>query len=180
MRTIAAAAGGCSTLLQNNSNATSTGNSFTVANNVSRTYGAIKFTAANSGTVCRIDLPLFKSGSPAMQVRASIWSHNAGADEPNAILAGTVSSWVAATGFPASDPMADTNTWVRFENASFAVTASSTYWVVVETDAQDAGNFFLWALYGASSSSRQMTDQSGTAPWSLETSRTGAAILYGN
>jgi hypothetical protein len=103
-------------------------------------YVAGKFQAAESVTICALDLALNKVGSPTFGLKVSIYSHNAGTDYPDAKISDDSDSVLAST-LPTTDDGVDT----AFSNFSVALTAGTTYWIVLEADAiGDSSNHVLW------------------------------------
>jgi hypothetical protein len=101
-------------------------------------YVAAKFEAAESVTICALDLALAKVGSPTFGMKVSIYSHNVGTDYPDTKLSDDSDS-VLSSSLTTSE--ADT----AFSNFSVALTAGTTYWIVLEADAiGDVSNHVLW------------------------------------
>jgi hypothetical protein len=102
---------------------------------------ATKFTASASYTVCAVSLPLFSyvTVHPTNyyhSLKVGIWSHNAGSDEPNALV-GTASDSVPASTVPSCSLNALASCWnstanVTFSNMSASLTSGTTYWIVLE------------------------------------------------
>lgn len=171
------AVAGCATLAQDHSGANTA--QFNVGSGSSRAYAAGQFAATADRTVCRVDLPLFKSGSPTMDLYISLYSNNAATtpDEPNAIIGSEHATPVNAATISATDPIAG-GTWASWTGMSWSITNTTLYFIVVRTSAQDAANFCLWPCFGASTTGAGATDGDAVAPWSNETSRSTGIRLY--
>jgi hypothetical protein len=149
-----------------------------IVGDANRRYVAIKFVNTNSVTICRADMPLYKLGSPTHNLVASIWSHNAGTDEPDAQIAGTESASIASSSLGTTDPSG--GTWSSFTGMSFALSASTTYWLMIEVSAAgDASNHVLWTR--VVTTGRIARDDTGVTPWSIDSaSRTTMYRLFSN
>jgi hypothetical protein len=101
---------------------------------------AVQFTAGASYTNCKIDLPLFKIGTPAAgNLVAAIYSDN-GSNLPN-VQIGTASDAIDRTTIATSY-----GDFVSFVNVSAALTNGTLYWVVLTASALDAdgSNAIVW------------------------------------
>jgi hypothetical protein len=120
---------------------------------------ATKFTASASYTVCSAELYLF-SFSKAYPTnyyhsfRVAVYSHNAGANEPNALV-GTASDYVPALNI-ASTNSDGALSWSNTPSTSFtglsaSLTSGTTYWLVLEPNVTLASTNFpvLWKATGA-------------------------------
>lgn len=162
--------GGCTTA-RDTVGTTSTG-TFPFGGSSARQLAAVgPFTAAASTTICRIDIPLWKSGSPTFTMTAVIYTDNGMGTAPGTQV-GTASGNVSASGLSTSEP----GTWVSFTGASCSITSGTQYWVVVTTSAQDGQ--VEWPHSGSFGSGHEMTYNGSV--WSEEASRQGHFALFSN
>jgi hypothetical protein len=153
------AAGGCSAAGYSDNPATSGNQDFGDASH--KLYIAAKFTAGATETICRVDVPIYKFGSPTFNITAGIYSHDSMNDSPNALI-GTQSGTVSATTLGTSDP----GTLVQFTGLSASLTSGTVYWVALWCSAEgDDSNQVHWS-YGGASDSRFSLDGDGAGVWS--------------
>ena len=150
--------GGCATA-RDTDTGTTNGNQ-TWASSSPNLYVATRFVAAATTTICRIDMAIYKLGTPTMNLFAFIYTHDAGNDSPN-VLVGSESSALSATTLGTTDP----GTFPSFTGLSASITASTVYWVCMRAaSVGDASNNIIWS-YGGSADSRFCTDSDGAGVW---------------
>lgn len=165
------AAGGVSCTTARDTWADTTSGTFPFGASSARQLAATgPFTAAASATICRIDIPLYKVGSPTFTMTAVIYTDSGGTQPGTQV--GTASGTVDASTLGTSEP----GTWVSFTGASCAITSGTAYWVVVTTSAQDGE--VDWPYGGGFGTGIEMTFN-GTV-WSTEASRRGKFALFSN
>lgn len=113
---------------------------------------ATKFVPAGNITVDGIYIWVRRKGTPAAGIRASIWSHNAGSDQPNVVLAGTVT---AKTTTDITDTLAE----LQIFSHPASLTGGVTYWVVVEAlGTPDSDNCWVVGMDDCSLTSKASED----------------------
>jgi hypothetical protein len=85
--------------------------------------GASKFQASSSYTLTRVDVPLWKNGTPAFSCVAAIYSDSANA--PGSLI-GTASSEVDMSSIPTSE-----GAEVSFTGLSATISSGTLYWLVI-------------------------------------------------
>lgn len=104
-------------------------------------YLAQQFTPTRAGKIDRIDIKIYKTGSPTGNVSVEIWSDN-GSDLPNALLGG------ASANVDVSTLGADPGDFVTFTFTAAnqpTIVASTKYWIVFAGDyTQDTNNCAQW------------------------------------
>jgi hypothetical protein len=125
---------------------------------------ATKFDYSGStGTITRIVLYLDKVLSPTYNLNAYIYTHDSGANEPDAVV-GTGSSAVAASGLTTSEAA------YNFDSVSAALANGTTYWLVMVASAgPDASNYVQWhADEPASARTMSGFGTAGSESWNLQ------------
>lgn len=123
-----------------------------------------QFTPTVTGGVCRVDVRLWKSGTPTGDVWIEIWS-DTGADLPNAQIGGD-SSTVDVTTLNSTSGTAtfESFTWV----ADPAITSGTKYWIVVSSDVSiSASDFLRVGTSGGAASGRITVEDSGNS-WAAD------------
>lgn len=99
-------------------------------------YKAAQFATGGSGfTCCKIEVYMFKTGTPAGNLTAKIYSESGGT--PN-VLVGSGSDAVAKTALVGGGG------YVAFENLSAVLSSSTNYFVVVQASEVDGGSGNSW------------------------------------
>ncbi len=106
------------------------------------TYGAFSFTAGSSYTLCAVQIPLKKTGTPSYTLAAYVYSDSSNA--PSSLI-GTGSASINTSTLTTS------YTNITFTGLSAALTSSTQYWIViVSTSApNDSTNFANWGSTGS-------------------------------
>ena len=164
------AAGGCSTVRD----------SYTTDADV---FGQIAATAGNkwvafkvfagSGpfSYCKLELDLFKNGSPTGNLTGYIYSHNSTDDCPDALI-GSGSGNVDASTLPA----AYNTSWTAFDVS--ATPASYPFWMVLTKDSVSFSDNVRIGRKNAGGDMRWVEDADGLGIWNLESARQARFRLY--
>ena len=136
---------------------------------------ATRFTSGSEYTVCKIVLYLMRTGNPTGTLKAYIYTHDAGENDPNVVV-GTGSDTVAKSSIQTGSTEA-----VTFPNVNATLSDSTTYWVVIEASASEGESDFMSWGYDYDVSSYMKKDDDGSGTWgALYTDRTGRFALYSN
>lgn len=165
-----AAASGCTTEQLNTSGTTN--GYFPFGGSSARAVAGIgPFTWSGSGTCCSVRVPLYTAVTPTFNMVAYLYTGDGvDPDAPTGGRIGTGSDAVAATSLAGSEP----GTGVLFSNMSAAPGNGVTYWVCIETSAQDGE--VRWPYQGSFASGLQMTWNGSV--WSTESQRTGKVVVF--
>ena len=112
---------------------TDAGTLIKVGDAATKQYVGNFFTNPNAVTLTKGAVYIKRNGTVSFNIRLSIYSHSAG--RPATLLSS--SGWTAASGLSTS------LAWVEFSGLSASVSASTTYWVVLQTDAAGDGNNYV-------------------------------------
>lgn len=157
MRTIAAGGGGSCTTVKDQVTGTTAA---TTTDGYQWIFS--RFTAASSYTTCKVRMRLMKTGTPSGNMTMKVYSHNAGANSPNAIL-GTSQNFVSAD-VPASPTPGDVT---KDFLTPFSIASGTIYWVGVNQPSGGGfpGTNFLTTYTGAVGSGRLMVSESNGTTW---------------
>lgn len=124
-------------------------------------YHATQFQASNTYTVCSVDVYLQASGSPTMNVTASIWRDDGlGGTLDNPLTQiGDASTPVSMSGLAASE------TKVTFTGISATVTNGTLYWLVLHADATSGSDYILWHYDSSGAVEDIERDADGAGDW---------------
>lgn len=124
--------------------------------NSDRHYGGLgpddwvagSFTASNSYTLHRLDVKLFKTGSPTWTMKAYIYADLT--NSPNGGLLGTASANLSAS--TVTGTSAGTASLVSFTSMSVSITSGTKYWAVLGSSGSphDFANYVSWQDFGGS------------------------------
>ncbi len=148
---------------------------YEMGNISSRKYLATKFVATSTDTVCKVDLYLRKLNSPTFDIRVSIFSHDAGDDDPGTLI-GTASDVIDSSTLTGSEAV------YTFVNISASITDTVTYWIVLEAvTLGDGSNYVRWHYEASGATERVNTDDDASGTWTnISTTVTLKYILYGS
>jgi hypothetical protein len=116
----------------------SSGNNQNVASAASNQSVGTRFTAATTGTKCKVECTLRRSGSATGTLTAYLFPHDAGGNIPSAAgplatSSNTIDSSTLSTSY-------GTSTF----NFSVSLTASTFYWVVIRKSSTSGAAFVQW------------------------------------
>ena len=148
----------CDTLVQ--SEGGTDDGTYTVGEAAFATYRATKIVAdwvSGSKTICAVSMKLAKVGSPTNNLTLSIYSHNAGVDEPDSVI--STSDSMAMSGMPGAAAE------FTFTGLNAALTHGTTYWLVLFADGMDAANHIA-VTYDSTMTTEKLMHDTDTASWS--------------
>lgn len=132
-------------------------------------YYATKITAGSNMSVCKVELNGFKHASETADWVIEIWSHDGGADEPDALIASTAT-------IPNASVPGTALTWFG-GSITASLTNAGTYWIVGKKTGTTTAYSFAYGR-GNTVPERLMTSPDGTTWTLLSTSRGGHFRLY--
>lgn len=144
------------------------------APNSSQTYGGLgpddwlasSFTASNTYTLHRVDVVLYKTGSPTWTMKAYIYADLT--NSPFGGLLGTPSGNVSASTVTGTDnASASTNS---FTGLSVSMVSGTKYWVVLGSTGSphDFANYINWLKYGGTGGASDIIYKSSDgSSWSM-------------
>lgn len=150
--------GACDTSRQSEA---SEGSGYTVGFSTVYTYLASKITAAASYDACQLQVPLQRVGSPTFTMTFEVWSHDAGNDQPDALVG-------SGDTLDAASVSTDEATYSLDVSASLS--SGATYWLLVRCDpVGDAGNHIVW-MRQAAGAVELIKHSTDTSTWSTTSS----------
>lgn len=129
-------------------------------------YVGTKFVASGNHVVCSLSIYAKRHASSTLNTILEIWSHDAGGNEPDSLLASS-----------ASIPYATIPTSLGWISAAISYTLSSgtTYWIVRNNG--DAGYNFSWGV--GDSATEQIDTSADGATWTnTVTNKAGMVRIY--
>jgi len=159
----AAAAGGCTTVRDS---VTGSSNGVTTDG---YNYLACRFTAGASYTTCKALFDLWKTGTWNIQ----LWSHNAGSNQPSALLATSANN-------PAVASTASPGAAVAFTSLATALTSATIYWIIFfhSGGGTFSGTNFFSSRQGTLASGRIMVSTNGSTWAEADTGSASAFVTY--
>lgn len=94
---------------------------------------AQKFTAAETCTIVKVGMVMYREGSPTQDIKVHIYTDNSGT--PGTLVA-------SATDIPAAS--VQTEGWVYTTGIEASVTAETVYWLVLQVASADSSNYYRW------------------------------------
>jgi hypothetical protein len=130
-----AGGGSCTTPKETQDNS---GNNQNVATAASNKYVATKFTAGTTGTRCKVQLTLRRSGSATGTLRVYIFAHDSGANLPStgsplATSSNTIDASTLGTSYGAAN-----------FDVSVSLASGTAYWVALEKSPTSGSTFVQW------------------------------------
>lgn len=132
-------------------------------------YIATRFVAGASYTVCKGTMYLKRTGTLDGTWNMQLWSHNSGANTPNAVIDASDSD--PTIGTTAAD--------ITFNNLAASLTSGTVYWVILfHSTGGDFSGITIDTHEGAIASGRYMISNNGTAWTEVDTGKGSVFRLY--
>jgi hypothetical protein len=146
--------------------------SSSIGESTTRKWHAAKWQASSTGDRCRIEVPLYRVGSPNFTLSFAVYSHNTELNQPGSSLgesAGIDPNTISTTAETVSFDI----TWTQ--------TSGNYYWVVGKASSvHDASNYVVWNRKASESVMHIMASSDNGANWANQsTTRAGQFISYG-
>jgi len=132
------------------------------------------FTTTEGATICKAIVRLKKSGSsPAVNYRFCLYSNNSGVP-----TAPASSGRLGCSDYVAGSTLSTSEGDVTFSNMSVALSTSTVYHGVLESDGYDETYTVDWAYDTTYVENNMCTSIDDGGSWSVDTSKRGKMVLY--